>query len=547
MPGSEDHFDYIVVGAGSAGCLLANRLSADPATRVLVLEAGGRDNWIWFHIPVGYMRASGNPRADWCFTTEPEPELNGRKIMCPRGKVIGGSSQINGMVYMRGQAGDFDHWRQLGLRGWSWDDVLPYFKKHEDYFEGSSDAHNAGGELHVDPPRVDYPVNKAFRDALRQAGIPFTDDLNDGAGEGAGLVDVTQKGGRRMSSARAFLKPALSRSNLKLETGVLCERVLFEGRRAVGIRYRQNGETKFAHARAEVILSSGSIGSAQLLLLSGVGPAVHLRERGIDVVLDKPGVGENFHDHMQFPQRYAIEGGGTLNDQYWSLPRRAWIALEYALMRRGPLTQAPSQIVANVSSDPSQDRANVAVYLMPFARAAAGSAALLNGSGITMSTCDLRPTSRGRLRLKSNEPSEYPSLLFNYLGTERDKRVAVDSLRIVQKVMSQPAMQALKPRPVTEGVAPGDDDAAFLTTARNIATTIFHPVGSAKMGIPSDPMAVVDERLRVIGLDGLRVIDASVMPAITSGNTNAPTMMIAEKGAEMILADARNTPARAAA
>lgn len=539
MAGNEQTFDYIIVGAGSAGCLLANRLSADPAIRVLVLEAGGKDNWIWFHIPAGYIYASGNPRSDWCYMTEPEPGLDGRQMPCPRGKVIGGSSAINGMFYMRGQAGDFDHWRQLGLTGWSWDDVLPYFKKHEDYFGGENDARNVGGELRVDEQRLDYPVNATFREAFRQAKIPFTDDLNDGAGEGAGPVEVTQKGGLRMSSARAFLKPALSRPNLKLETGVLCERILFDGRRTTGIRYRQNGQTKIANARSEVILAAGAIGSPHLLLLSGVGPAANLREHGIEVVLDKPGVGENFHDHLQFPQRYAIEGMDTLNNRYWSLPRRAWIALEYALRRRGPLTMAPAQLIANISSDPSQDRANIAIYPIPYARESATSARLMRTAGVTLSVCDLRPTSRGRLRLKSAEPATYPSFVFNYLTSERDKRVAIDALRIVRTLLVQPALARLKPRPVSDGVVPGDDDEALLQTAKNVAVTIFHPVGSAKMGIASDPMAVVDERLRVIGLEGLRVIDASVMPAVTSGNTNAPTMMIAEKGADMILSDAR--------
>jgi choline dehydrogenase len=547
MPNAPETFDYIIVGAGSAGCLLANRLTADRQNRVLLLEAGGRDNWIWFHIPVGYMYSNGNPRADWCYMTEPEPGLDGRRMPCPRGKVIGGSSAINAMIYIRGQAGDYDYWRQLGLRGWGWDDVLPYFRKHEDHFRGENEHHGAGRELRVDAQRVDYPMNKVFARAIEQAGIRATADLNTGEGDGAGPCDVTQKDGRRMSSARAFLKPALARPNLQLETGVLCERILFDGRSASGIEYRRNGETKTAHARAEVILSAGSIGSAQLLLLSGIGPAAHLREHGIDVVIDRPGVGENFHDHLQFPQRYAIKCGGTLNERYHSLPRRAWIALEYALFRRGPLSMAPHQSAVYLRSDPDQDRPNIALYPIAYARESSVSANLMRGPGITLSVCDLRPTSRGTLRLKCADPAQYPALQFNYLTSDRDKRVAADALRVVKRVIAQPALAQLNPRPVTEGVVPGDDERAFLQTAKNIAFTIFHPVGSAKMGITSDPMAVVDERLRVIGIDGLRVIDASVMPAVTSGNTNAPTMMIAEKGADMILADARARPARAAA
>jgi choline dehydrogenase-like flavoprotein len=548
MADSADQFDYIIVGAGSAGCLLANRLSADGKNRVLLLEAGGRDNWIWFHIPVGYLYSNGNPRADWCYMTEPEPGLDGRRMPCPRGKVIGGSSAINAMIYIRGQSNDYDHWRQLGLTGWGWDDVLPYFRKHEDHFRGENEHHGAGHELRVDAQRVDYRMNKVMVQALEQAGIRSTADLNTGAAEGTGLCEVTQKDGRRMSSARAFLKPALARQNLKLETGVLCERVLIDGRRATGIRYRRDGETKTAYARAEVILSAGSIGSAQLLLLSGVGRAAHLREHGIDVVIDKSGVGENFHDHLQFPQRYTFEGGGTLNDRYRSWPGRAWIALEYALFRRGPLSMAPHQSAVYLRSDPDQDRPNVALYPIAYARESAASTNLLRASGITMSICDLRPTSRGTLRLKSADAAQYPALQFNYLTTERDKRVAVDALKIVKRIMGQPALAQFHPRPVSKAAAPGDDDEhAYLKMAKKIAYTIFHPVGSAKMGIASDPMAVVDERLRVIGVDGLRVIDASVMPSVTSGNTNAPTMMIAEKGAEMILADARTRPARAAA
>jgi choline dehydrogenase-like flavoprotein len=468
-------------------------------------------------------------------------------VPCPRGKVIGGSSAINAMVYIRGQAGDYDHWRQLGLVGWSWDDVLPYFRRHEDHFGGRTNHHGAGGELRVDPQRVDYPVNRAFSEALKQAGIKTTKDFNAGEAEGVGLLEVTQKNGLRMSAARAFLKPALSRPSLKLETGVLCERILFEGGHAVGVQYRQGGVTKFAQARAEVILAAGSIGSPHLLLLSGVGPHAHLVNHGVEVVMDKPGVGENFHDHLQFPQRYAIDGRGTLNDRYHSLLGRAWIALEYALLRRGPLTMSPSQLAVYLRSDAHQDRPNLALYPIAYARESAASRNLMRASGITMTICDLRPTSRGTLRLQSADPDQHPAIRFNYLTSDRDKRVAVDALRIVRRIMAQPALAKLNPRPVSEGYIKGDHEKALLMTAQNVAHTIFHPVGSAKMGLPTDRMAVVDARLRVIGLEGLRVIDGSVIPAVTSGNTNAPIMMIAEKGAEMVLADALSHPARARA
>jgi choline dehydrogenase len=544
---ANETFDYIIVGAGSAGCLLANRLSANGRYRVLLLEAGGKDNWIWFHIPAGFLYSNGDPRADWCFMTEPEPGLGNRRMPCPRGKVLGGSSAINAMVYIRGQAGDYDHWRQLGLVGWSWDDVLPYFRRHEDHFAGRNNHHGAGGELRVDPQRVDYRVNKAFTEALKQSGVRTTKDFNAGDAEGVGLLEVTQKNGRRVSSARAFLKPVLARSNLKLETGVLCERVLFDGRRAIGVQYRQNGETKAAHARGEVLLAAGSLGSPHLLLLSGVGPQTHLANHGIDVVIDRPGVGENFHDHLQFPQRYAIDGRGTLNDRYHSVFGRAWIALEYALFRRGPLTMSPSQLAVYLRSDAHQDRPNLALYPIAYARESAASKNLMRGSGITMTICDLRPTSRGTLRLRSPNPAEHPMIRFNYLTSDRDKRVAVEALRIVRRLMAQPAMEKLNPRPISEGYIKGDHEKALLMTAQNVAHTIFHPVGSAKMGLATDRMAVVDAQLRVIGLEGLRVVDASVMPSVTSGNTNAPTMMIAEKGAEMILASALSQSARARA
>jgi choline dehydrogenase-like flavoprotein len=479
--------------------------------------------------------------------TEPEPGLGNRRMPCPRGKVIGGSSAINAMVYIRGQAGDYDHWRQLGLVGWSWDDVLPYFRRHEDHFGGRTNHHGAGGELRVDPQRVDYRVNRAFAEALKQAGIRPTKDFNSGEAEGFGLLEVTQKNGLRMSSARAFLKPALTRPNLKLETGVLCERVLFDGRRAIGVQYRQNGTSKVVHARGEVLLAAGSLGSPHLLLLSGVGPQAHLANHGINIVIDRPGVGENFHDHLQFPQRYAIDGGGTLNDRYHSPLGRAWIALEYALFRRGPLTMSPSQLAVYLRSDAHQDRANLALYPIAYARESASSKNLMRGSGITMTICDLRPTSRGTLRLRNSDPAEHPVIRFNYLTSDRDKRVAVEALRVVRKLMAQPAMEKLNPLPVSEGYIKGDHEKALLMTAQNVAHTIFHPVGSAKMGLATDRMAVVDARLRVIGLEGLRVVDASVMPAVTSGNTNAPTMMIAEKGAEMVLADALSQPTRARA
>ena len=528
-------YDAIIVGAGSAGCVLANRLSADPKRRVLLLEAGGRDNWIWYHIPVGYLFAIGNPRADWMFKTEPEAGLNGRSLNYPRGKVIGGSSAINAMIYMRGQAADYDHWRQLGLTGWGWDDVLPYFKRHEDHFLGPSEAHAVGGEWRVEPPRVRWELLEAFREAAAQAGIRPIADFNTGDNEGSCYFHVNQKRGRRWSAARGFLKPVLSRQNLRLETGCLAERILFDGRRADAVQWRQNGAVRQARGR-EIILAAGSIGSPHLLLLSGVGPAEQLHRHGIAVVLDRPGVGENLHDHLQLRAIYKVSGAKTLNETYHSTFGRLGMALDYALRRRGPLTMAPSQLGLFTRSDPARERANIQFHVQPLSLDRFGEP-LHTFPAFTASVCNVQPESRGQLRLRSPDPAVAPAIQPNYLATDEDRRVAADSLRTVRRIVAQPALARFHPQEFLPGSRVGDDEAGLIKAAGDVGTTIFHPVGTAKMGRDSDPFAVVDERLRVIGLDGLRVIDASVMPSITSGNTAAPTMMIAEKGAAMILAD----------
>ena len=540
MPNSspiEGEFDYIVVGAGSAGCVLANRLSADPSHRVLLLEAGGRDNWIWFHIPVGYLFAIGNPRSDWMFTTEPEPGLNGRALNYPRGKVIGGSSAINAMIYMRGQAGDYDHWRQLGLPGWSWDDVLPYFKKHEDSFLGASEHHAVGGEWRVEFPRLRWDLTDAWREAAAQYGIPPVNDFNTGDNEGSCYFHVNQKRGRRWSAARGFLKPVLQRPNLRLETGCLVEGLLFDGKRCIGVRWRQDGVQRSARCRGEVILAAGAIGSPQIMMLSGVGPAAQLAQFGIPVVLDKPGVGDNLHDHLQLRMIYKVTGIKTLNEMYSSLLARAWMGINYALFRRGPLTMAPSQLGAFTKSDPTQDRANLQYHIQPLSLDKFGEP-LHTFSAFTVSVTNVRPTSRGALTLKSADPAAAPAIHPNYLATPEDKRVAADAIRITRKIVAQPALQQYSPVEYLPGTQMRDDDeAALIKAAGDIGTTIFHPVGTARMGRPDDARAVVDARLKVIGIEGLRVADASVMPSITSGNTNSPTMMIAEKGAAMILQD----------
>ncbi len=534
----EGDFDYIVVGAGTAGCIIANRLTADPTKRVLILEAGGDDNWIWFHIPVGYLFAIGNPRSDWMFRTEPEPGLNGRSLAYPRGKVIGGCSAINAMISMRGQGADYDHWRQLGLTGWGRDDVWPLFKKLEDHFLGESEDHGVGGGWRIEAPRLSWAVLDAVGAAAEEMGIRKIPDFNTGDNEGVSYFHVNQKRGRRWSSARGFLKPALNRANLRLEKHVLVERLVIENGRAAGVRFSQGGETFEARAKGEVILCAGAIGSVQVLQRSGVGPADWLSPLGIEVLLDKPGVGRNLQDHLQQRVIYKVTGVRTLNETYWSLPRRAWMGIDYAFRRRGPLTMAPSQLGIFTRSDATRARANIQFHVQPLSLDKFGDP-LHRFPAITVSACNLQPTSRGEVRIRSADPNEKPSIAPHYLSTDEDRQVAADAIRTTRRLMRQKALARFSPTELLPGPAVGDDAAALAKAAGDIGTTIFHPVGTAKMGTANDPMAVVDERLRFYGIGRLRVVDASVMPTITSGNTNTPTAMIAEKGATMILEDAR--------
>lgn len=528
-----DSFDYIVVGAGSAGCVLANRLSADPSKRVLVLEAGGKDDWIWFHIPVGYLFSIGNPRADWMYETQPIAGLDDRKLNYPRGKVIGGSSAINAMIYMRGQAADYEAWKAMGLNGWGWDDVLPLFMAQEDHINPPTAFHRSGGEWRVEHPRMRWKVLDAFAEAAAKEGIAPVADFNGGDNEGAGYFQVNQKTGRRWSAARGFLKPVLHRQNLKLETGVRVTRVLIEQGRAVGVAYSKGGQEFEARASAEVVLTAGAVGTPQLLELSGLGDGARLQALGIETKAHLAGVGENLQDHLQIRPYYKVSGVPTMNVLYSSLWRRPLMALEYALFRRGPMSMAPSQMGAFARSSPDQARANVQFHVQPLSLDRFGEPLHPFGA-ITISVCNLRPTSRGSIHLASARAEDAPLIQPNYLSTPDDEQVAIDSLRLVRKIVAQSPLQRFAPQEHRPGPE-ARSDADLLAAARSLGTTIFHPVGTAKMGLKTDPMAVVDEQLRVRGITGLRIADASVMPTITSGNTNSPTMMIAEKAARMIL------------
>jgi choline dehydrogenase-like flavoprotein len=530
-------YDYVLAGAGSAGCLLANRLSADPKTRVLVLEAGGKDDWIWLHIPVGYLFAIGNPRADWMFETEVEAGLGGRRLAYPRGKVIGGCSAINAMIYMRGQAADYDGWRQLGLSGWGWDDVLPHFLRHEDHVAPQGEHHRAGGEWRVEHPRVRWEILDAIREAGAAAGIAPIEDFNCGDNAGSAYFQVNQRAGRRVSTARAFLKPALKRPNLRLETGVEVEKIVFEGRCAAGLVFRRGGERFSVRAQGEVILAAGAVGSPKILQLSGVGDPEALRALDVPVVHDVPGVGANLQDHLQIRPIFQVTGVRTLNTDYANLFRRAGMGLDYALFRRGPLTMAPSQLGMFAKSSAEYATANLEFHFQPLSLDKWGDGLHPFGA-FTASVCNLRPTSRGRVSLTSPDPAAAPSIAPNYLATDEDRRVAVDALKLARRIAAQAPLARFRPQEFRPG--PGvQSDAELLKAAGELGTTIFHPVGTAAMGPASDPRAVLDERLRVRGIERLRVIDASAMPRITSGNTNSPTIMIAEKGAAMVLEDAR--------
>jgi choline dehydrogenase len=532
-------FDYIIVGAGTAGCVLANRLSKDPSKSVLLLEAGKKDNYFWIDIPVGYLYTIGNPRTDWCFETEPEPGLNGRSIGYARGKVLGGCSSINAMIYMRGQQSDYDHWAKLGNEGWGWSDVLPIFRRSEDYQHGADDFHGVGGELRVEERRVNWEILDVWREAAQECGIPKIDEFNRGDNFGNAYFQMNQRSGKRWSATRAFLDDIRQRPNLTVLTEATVEALTLEqndsGLAATGVQVLHGGQRRRITARNEVLLAAGAIASPQLLQLSGIGTADALKAHDIPIKHALNGVGQNLQDHLQIRTIYQVDNTVTLNQRARTPWGMAMMGLEYFLKKTGPLTMPPSQLGAFAKSDPSQPSANIEWHVQPLSLDKFGSP-LHKYNAITPSVCNLRPSSRGSVTLKSANPADAPAIAPNYLSTQEDLDVAVAGLKYTRQIMAAPSLAPFNPVELKPGPEVTSEE-DLQQAAGDLGTTIFHPVGTCKMGPAHDDAAVVDDQLRVHGIQGLRVIDASIMPTITSGNTNAPTVMIAERGADFIKKD----------